>query len=117
MAAAVVASSHALEMDSPRSYPRLLSSGGNGVGTTREGEARSGERLLAGIGCCAPCGGFHCNEIEAVFSLDLKNFNWKGYARPPSSRIVALCSLSWPEATHASINGSLSSFNHNRAPF
>src|SRR5260221_12120095 len=72
IAAEVAASSQALETDTPRSYPRLLSSGGKAVATTRVGVEDEGERFRAGISCCAPCGGFHCNEMDAVSSLNLK---------------------------------------------
>ena len=39
---------------------------------TRVDVASAGERLRPGMGRCAPCGGFHCKEIAAAFSLNLK---------------------------------------------
>src|SRR5262249_12721388 len=92
------------------------SSGGNGVPITRVEATREVERLRAGIGSWTPCGGFHCNEIEAVLSLNLKQSNRSGYLRPPIRRSAALCSSILPEATQASIKDCSSSLTHKRAP-
>src|SRR5262245_59826755 len=96
----------------------LRSSGGKCVVRTNRSCTVLGDKQRAGIGSSLPCGGFQHRRIVAggdlgfVFCLAesstpclaFENSSCSGYIRPPSSRIVALYSVSLPDLTQASIS-------------
>ena len=68
-AASVVASSQALEIDVPRSYPMLRSSGGNGVRTTMVSLNLPARSRRSEMRSSARCGGFHLSVAATSFSF------------------------------------------------
>src|SRR4051794_34714164 len=106
----------------------LRSSGGKGAVRTKDSGDLTGARFRAGIVSATRFGAFHSRAIDAgtglgfllfVFEsstpcLAFENSSRIEYARPPSSRMGARKTVSFPDLTQASISGLFGSLTYSR---